>query len=137
MSTRTAIDSSPTLIDRARRLIETFQNLLGGPGRLPEGLDALIEEGLRRAMRRCLQDMPESDQSRVREAFDSVRELLGDVEVRGIIATWHQRAIVLFVEVIAVGVYARAIHGEAAMSKTDLVVFAGWLEKILNDWFKD
>jgi hypothetical protein len=113
------------------------QNLLGGSGRLPEGLDALIEEGLKRAALRCRQDMPQPDEAQTFEAFGRARELMGHAQDRGIITEWHPRAVMLFVEVIAVGVYARAIHEEAAMNKTDLVVFADWLKKILNDWVKD
>lgn len=88
-------------------------------------------------MRRCRRDTPRSDPRQVRQAFDMVWELLGNGEMRRTIANWHQRAIMLFVEVIAVGVYARALHQETPLSRADLQVFADWLKRILNDWVED
>jgi hypothetical protein len=97
----------------------------------------LLDEGLKRAMERCRREMPTAEEWRAGKAFEDARHLLGRPETMDLWIDWQDRAALLFVELIAVGTYARVLNDEPSIASSELTMYAEWIKKILNSWFHE
>lgn len=97
----------------------------------------LLDEGLKRATERCRREMPSAVEWRLDQAIGNARTLLSSQEAMDVWTEWHQRGALLFLEVVAIGAYARAINKEPPLTISDLPAFAEWLKKIVNSWFHE
>jgi hypothetical protein len=97
----------------------------------------LLDDGLRRAIERCRKEMPTSQEWRALKAAENARSLLSTTEAMDLWSAWTDRAAIVFVELVAVGVYARELNNEPPLASSDLEMFAEWIKKILNSWFHE
>jgi hypothetical protein len=99
--------------------------------------DNTIDEGIRRAWIRCRLDGPEGNRAQLDRALTDAHRLLTGSSLFAETSEWSARGVVLLAELVAVGVYARAINDEKQLDAAQVNELPDWLKKIINDWHKD
>jgi hypothetical protein len=95
--------------------------------------EVILDEGLKRAMERCRREMP-TEEWRAGAAFQQARALLSAQECMNLWGDWQDRGSLVFVELVAIGVYARTVQNEPPLNTAELTMFSEWIKKILNSY---